>query len=288
MIEEKKLDCGFSLPALGFGTWQMGGRYERNSANDDARDVNGIKNAVKAGITHIDTAEIYAGGHAEELVAEGIRGFDRKKLFIASKVYWEHLDYKDVIESAKKSLKRLQTDYLDLYLVHGHNPSFDLRETMKAMDELVETGLVKNIGVCNFSKETLDKAQGFSASKIVCNQVHYNLIYREPEKTGLLDYCRENDVMLVAWRPVEKGVLAKNDFGIVDGVCKKYSKTPAQIAVNWLASQENVVTIAKMADERHLIENLAAVNWKMDEADVELLREKFPGQKSVSNAVPLG
>ena len=125
-------------------------------------------------------------------------------------------------------------------------------------------------------------------NKIVVNQVHYNLIFREPEKSGLLDYCRKNDVLLIAWRPVEKGILSVKGIKIIDEVCRKYNKTAAQIAINWLISQKNVVTLAKMVSQKHLHENLGALNWQMDNSDIEKLRRSFPGQKSVSAAVPLG
>src|SRR3989344_7065137 len=117
-IPVKTLKSGFSMPVFGFGTWQMGGRHERDPQNDDEADVRAIKVAIDAGITHIDTAESYSAGHAEELVAEAIKGYDRSKLFIVSKVKPEHLAPDDLLAACENSLKRLQTDYLDLYLLH--------------------------------------------------------------------------------------------------------------------------------------------------------------------------
>ncbi len=266
----------------------MGGRYQRNLENDDTADVAAIKFAINAGITHIDTAEIYADGHSEELVAEAVKDYERSKIFLASKVQAAHMAYKDIILACRASLKRLQTDYLDLYLLHQHNPSFSLKDTMRALDRLVADGLVKHIGVSNFKTESLERAQEYAKNKIVCNQVHYNLKAREPERSGLLEFCQKNDVMLVAYRPVEKGRLLENIPGVVKKICKKYKRTPAQIAINWLVSQANVVTLAKTRNSAHLKENLGGVGWQMDKEDIEKLRVEYPEQIFVSDVVPLG
>ena len=189
----------------------MGGDYHYDPNNDDEADITAIRAAIEMGITHIDTAERYAERHAEELVGQAIKGYDRTKLFIVSKVSPEHLRYEDVIASAKESLERLQTEYLDLYLVHIPNPEIPIEETMRAMDVLLAKGLVKNIGVSNFTIERPEEAQSHTKNRIVANQLHLNLIFREPERKGLLEYCQKNDVMFVAWRPVQKGLLAKRE-----------------------------------------------------------------------------
>jgi diketogulonate reductase-like aldo/keto reductase len=266
----------------------MGGTYDRDFSNNDKADIDALKKAIDLGITHIDTAEVYAKGHSEELVGQAIAGYDRKKLFIVSKALDENLAYDNLIHSCKKSLARLRTNYLDLYLAHRYNPSIDLQETIEAMDELVSQGLVKHIGVSNFSWEHLKQAQEFSKNKIVCNQVHYNLMFREPEKSGLLDFCQQNDIFLVAWRPVGKGELLQNIPSVFKEICDKYQKTPAQVAINWLISQSNVLTLSKTSTVEHLKENLGAVGWEMEKVDIERLRQEFPNQKHVSNVVPLG
>ncbi|MBI2051709.1 aldo/keto reductase [Candidatus Roizmanbacteria bacterium] len=285
-IPTKKLKSGFEMPVFGLGTWQMGGRFDRDPSHDEG-DVFAIEFALDNGITHIDTAEVYAAGHAEELVGEAIKGYDRKKLFLVSKVDDEHLRYDDVLRACRESLERLQTDYLDLYLIHAPNPRIPLSETMSALDRLKDEGLIKNIGVSNFSKERCREAQSHTKNKIVANQVHYNLIYREPEASSLLEYCQREDVMLVAWRPVEQGVLAEDLDSLIEEMCEKYKKTPAQIAINWLISQENVVTLAKSSNIGHLKENVGAVGWVMEEGDVERLRKEYSNQRKTSDVIPL-
>lgn len=286
-IPVEKLRNGFELPEFGLGTWQMGGRDEPDASND-AAEIAAIKEAIKAGVTHIDTAEAYGGGHAEELVGEAIRGINRKKLFITSKVSEENHTCEGIPASCKKSLKRLGTDYLDLYLLHEFSTVCPLKEAVEALDELVDKRLVKYIGVSNFGKEHLKEAQALAKHKIVCNQVHYNLQVREVEKQGLLPYCEKNDVMLIAYRPVQKGKLLEDIPAIMREMCVKYQKTPAQIAINWLVSQKNVVTIGKTSNPVHLKENLGGVGWSLTEGDVELLRTDYPNQLMVSDLIPLG
>lgn len=158
---------------------------------------------------------------------------------------------------------------------------------MKALDKLLADGLIKNIGVSNFSVERLKEAQSFTRNKIVANQLHYNLLVREAERKGLVEYCQANDVMLIAWRPVQKGILTGGGTEVLDRMAKKYGKTPAQISINWLIYQENVVTLSKTRDLKHLKENLGALGWQMEKEDIEILRKEFPNKLSVSDAVPL-
>jgi len=287
-IPTKKLKSGFEIPIYGFGTLHMGGKREiRDPNNDDKADIQAIKNAIDLGITHIDTAELYSGGYAEIITGMAIKDYDRKKLFIVSKAQVEHLAYDDLIKAAKDSLERLDTSYLDLYLAHRYSLTVPVKETMKALNTLVDMGLVKNIGVSNYNVDELTEAQSYSKHKIVANQLHYNLKFREVEKRGLLDYCQKNDVMLIAWRPLQKGLLSQENDNIVNVLAKKYLKTPAQIALNWLISQDNVVTISRTKTKEHLKENLGAIGWKMDEEDIEKLRIDYPNQEDISDTVPL-
>jgi diketogulonate reductase-like aldo/keto reductase len=118
--------------------------------------------------------------------------------------------------------------------------------------------------------------------------VHYNLEFREPERAGLLEYCQSNDIMLVAYRPIQRGLFGSNTPMLLEEMAKKYKKTPTQIALQWLLSQKNVVTISKTSHLEHLEENLGAIGWILEEEDIERLRKDYPGQKDVSDSVPLG
>ena len=135
-IPTKKLKNGFEIPEYGLGTWQMGGKLDRDESNDDAADIAAIQNAIAKGVVHIDTAERYANGHAEELIAAAIqeKGIHRENLFIVSKVSGEHQSYDGVLHACKESLKRLNTNYLDVYLLHALSREYPLKETIRALD----------------------------------------------------------------------------------------------------------------------------------------------------------
>lgn len=286
-LPTKKLPTGFELPILGMGIWMMGGDTQRNPLNNDQADIDMLRYGLQRGITRIDTAERYANGHAEELVAQAIKGFDRSKLFISSKVWPEHLSYDGVMTAAKGSLERLGTSYLDLYMIHFPNPQFPIVETMRAMQDLVKQGLIKNIGVSNFSVAKLQEARQASEIPIVYNQLHYNLIQREVEVEGVLSFCQENDIIVDAYRPLQRGKLAQKGIPILDEMAAKYDKTTAQIALNWLVSQANVTTICTMRTIDELESNLGAIGWQLEPADIEKLRSEFPDQEIVSDSVAL-
>lgn len=286
-IPTKKLKNGFEIPMLGIGTARLIGKNDDEGNSDDVIDIKAIGNAIEMGINHIDTAELYGNGHAEELIAQAIKDVSRNQLFITSKVHSPNLIYQGVIESAKKSLRRLNTDYFDLYLVH--QPDFDvpIAETMKAMDELIDMGLTRYIGVSNFNIKRLIEAQASARHKIVLDQVHFNLEIREVERIGLLDYCQKNDIILSAWRPLQKGAFIKKKINLLEDMCQKYNKTPAQISLNWLIAQENVIAICKMRHLEHIKENLGSLGWKLEEKDIGILDKEFPNQKDVSDHFPL-
>ena len=285
IIPTKKLKSGFELPIYGLGLWEMCGRWESDDSKDNT-EITAITAALDMGITHFDTAESYGDGHAETLLGQAIKGRDRSKLIIATKVSAPHQTYSGIRLSFEASLKRLETDYVDLYMLHRYpEVGMPIEETMKALDELVDQGLIKNIGACNMSINRFKEAQKHTKNKLVCNQVHYNVQYREMEDKGVLQYCQDNDIMLVAWRPLQKGTLLQSE--ILNKLANKYNKTPAQIVINWLTSQNNVVTLSKTSNVEHLKENLGAIGWTLDDEDIELIRNEFPDQKNRSDAVPL-
>lgn len=284
-IPNKTLRSGFSLPVYGLGTWQMGGRSEADYSNDKA-EIAAIRNTIKHGITHIDTAESYGAGHCEELVAQAIKDYDRSNLLIATKVSGDHQSYDRLLRSFEASLKRLDTEYVDLYLLHRFpDAGINIKETMRALDRLISEGAVKNIGVCNFTTKRFENAQNHTSNKLVCNQVHYSLEVREAEKEGIVQYSQDNDIFLVAWGPLSKGTLQNPTM--LNEIANKYGKTPYQVALNWLISQKNVVTIPKTTLREHLDENLGVLGWELSDEDINKLTKDFPNRQMVSDRFPL-
>lgn len=278
-MEYKILTKKIKIPVLGLGTWKIGGKLEPDYSQD-GQNLLLIKEAIKLGYSHIDTAEKYGHGHAEELVGQAIQDFNRKELFITTKISPENLGFKDVLNSARASLKRLQTNYIDLYLIHAPNRSIEISQTMKALDRLVDDGLVRLIGVSNFSVADLKAAQKWTKNKIVANQIEYNLVARNQGQftfnmeKEIIPFCQQHNIIIIAYRPLAKGFLSQSK--ILEDLSKKYHKTPAQIAINWLISKKNIITIPKSTNISHLRENLEALGWPMDLEDLVYLNDKFP------------
>ncbi len=277
----KKLNSGFELPELGLGTWKIGGSREVDNSRDDI-SIQAIRDAIDLGYTHIDTAEGYGLGHCEELIGKAIKHYSREKLTIATKVTNTNLKYDDLISAAKNSLQRLNTDYIDIYYIHAPSPSIPLQETMRAMDRLVSDKLIINIAVSNFTADLLEEAQSYTSNKIVANQIEYSLLTREDGKyannnsmeSKTIPYCQKNDIFVVAERPLERGILLEQNY-LMDELVKKYNKSYAQIAINWLLSQDNIITIPKSEDTKHLKENLGGTGWYLDIEDIERLRKEY-------------
>ena len=269
------------MPVLGLGTWGFGGREFHNPENNDTRQIEAIENAVSNGISWIDTAEYYADGYAETLIGMALRGASRKTYQLCSKVWKTHLRRDDVWRAAENSLNRLKTDHFDLYLYHQIDESVPLEETLGAMNELVNQGITKNIGVSNFNAERLERAINLSDAPIVVNQVEYSLVCREPEKY-LLPFCQENDVILQAWRPLQY----LQPCSLTDELCEKYSVSLQQLALAWLMLQDNVTTIAASQDHIHQQDNLASTQLQLDTDDILRLKNEYPNQRDISR-VPL-
>jgi diketogulonate reductase-like aldo/keto reductase len=273
-LEFKEFSSGLRIPVLGIGTWSIGGGMTADTSHDKEA-ILAIRTAIRLGMTHVDTAELYGDGHAEELVGEAIREFDRETLFITTKVKWSNLRYEDVVKAAKRSLKRLKTGYIDLYLVHAPNSAIPIQETMKAMDYLVEKELTRFIGVSNFSVEQVEEAQQYAQNRIVANEIEYNLLvresgmYTENMESKIIPYCQKKDMIVIAYRPLARGELTKPGIKLLDELAKKYDKTQAQIALNWLISKPNIVAIPKAAKIDHIKENLGAIGWKLSREDLQ-------------------
>lgn len=266
-MEYKTID-GAKIPVLGIGTWEIGGRFETDKSKEQ-QWITAIRQAVELGFTHIDTAEVYGAGFTEQMVGKAIKQFKREDLFITSKVWSNHLKYEDVIKSAAASVKRLNSRYLDLYLIHWPSSEVPLKETMKALEKLQKDGVVKFIGVSNFSMQQIIEAQNcLSTAKIAAVQNQYNLLHRDDE---VLQLCQKEKMLFVAYRPLAKGLLAKPGILLLDKLAEKYSKTQAQIAINWLISKPQVVTIPKATTIEHLKDNLGAIGWRIDKEDYEAL-----------------
>jgi diketogulonate reductase-like aldo/keto reductase len=275
ILEFKRLGrTDVMISVIGMGTWGIGG-FSAPDYKYDEMAVRALRRGIELGITLIDTAEMYGGGHSEEVVGMAIKGL-REKVFIATKVWYTNLRYDDVLRSAEKSLKRLQIDTIDLYQVHWPNPHIPLSETMRAMERLVLDGKVRFIGVSNFSVKLMEEARAaLSKIDIVSNQVEYSLLSREVED-DILPYCEKENITLIAYSPLGRGnILNDPRSKILREVAKKYNKTLVQVALNWLIAKKPVVAIPKAINLSHVEENVNAAGWRLSDEDLELLSRVF-------------
>lgn len=240
---------GENVPSLGLGTWRLSG-------GECARVV---ADALSAGYRHIDTAEMYGN---EEHVGEGMKksGVEREDIFLATKVWSNHLSQKDVLRVADESLRKLRTEYVDLFMIHwpGSTP---LGETLGAMRELEEAGKIKHVGVSNFSTSLVEEASGHA--EIFCNQVPYSPYEDQSE---LLGQAEEMDYLLTAYSPIAKGRVA-NDATLKE-IGEKHGKTPVQITLRWLVQQNKVAAIPKASSEERLKTNLDISDFELSEEEM--------------------
>lgn len=283
-IPQVSLLSGNKIPSLGLGTWGIGGGPTKDPKNDDKGQIESIKYALDSGFSFIRTAHNYAEGYCEELVGKAIKGYDRKKLFLVSCANQKFaVDKKSIIEVAKGSFKSLQTDYFDIFLIGAVNPNTSVKSILDGLVWLKEHGFTKDIGVSNYRLPELQASVDYLGKEIVYSEMHYNLIIREPEICGCLDYCREKGIILGAYRPLQLGQLSKPGIVLLDQMAKKYGKSQSQIALKWLLQKKGVITMTKVMTKKHIDEDLEVFDWNLEKADEEKLNKDFPIQIRISD-----
>jgi len=253
---------GERISVIGMGAWGIGLSRDPGVW---ARELKALRKGTELGINLIDTAERYSSGQSEELVGEAIQGI-RDDVFIATKVAPPHLHYDAVLKACKESLNRLGTSFVDLYQIHWPDPAVPIKETMSAMETLVKEGMVRYIGVSNFSvKETEEARASLSKNEIASNQVEYSLTnrYVEPD---ILPYCAKEKVTLIAYSPLAHGRIVRS---IPKSLLEKYKMTPAQAMLNWVTRDEQVMAIPKAGNAAHMEENATSVTTRFEPAEYD-------------------
>lgn len=266
-IRTTTLPSGEAIAVLGQGTWKMGEDSRRR-----AGEVEALKLGLDLGVTLIDTAEMYAGGGAEEVVAEAIAG-RRDETFLVSKVLPSNASREGVQRACENSLKRLRTDRIDLYLLHWPG-SVPLAETVAAFEALKNAGKIRHWGVSNFDTDEMEELVGLAdGDNVQTNQVLYNLVRRGIE-FDLAPWSRERGIPLMAYSPVEQGALARN--ARLDAVAARHNATAAQIALAWVMHQQGVIAIPKASSQDHVRQNVAALDIALTQQDIADLDQPFP------------
>ncbi|PSP66594.1 aldo/keto reductase [Halobacteriales archaeon QH_8_67_27] len=249
------LPSGDELPQIGFGTWNIQGETLQE----------GVRTALDAGYTHIDTAEGYKN---EAEIGEVLAEYDRDDVFLTSKVLAKNLNYDSLLESCRDSLNRLGTDYLDLYLIHWPNPAISLRESLDAMATLHDEGLVRNVGVSNFSAYQLSCAHHVSDVPIAVSQIEFHPWFQRP---NLVQYCRETDTVVEAAAPLARTEVFEDD--VVQELADRYDKQPAQIVLKW-AIERGIVVLPKSSSPEHVRANFDLFDWSLTDDDLAALDDR--------------
>ena len=272
MLKRKFGWTSHKIAVIGQGTWMI-----EDDRDSESQAVQALQVGLDLGMTHIDTAEMYGHGHTEELVAQAIDG-RRDQVFLTSKVLPSNASYEGTLKACQRSLKRLKTEWLDLYLLHwpGIHP---IGETMRAMEKLVAEGLVRWIGVSNFDVEELKAAeQSLRNERIACDQVLYHLGYRGVER-HILPYCTDRGIAVVGYAPFGHGTFpSASSLGgrVLSEIGKRHGRTPRQVALNFLTRHSSTFTIPKTTHLDRVKENSGGVDWQLTEDDCAAIDHIFP------------
>jgi diketogulonate reductase-like aldo/keto reductase len=265
-IPTVNLPIGAAMPVYGLGTWRMG-----ENARGRADEVKALCHGIDRGVTLIDTAEMYGDGEAEGIVADAV-GMQRDAVFIVSKVLPNNASRRGTVIACERSLRRLKTDRIDLYLLHWHG-SYPLADTVAAFEELRAAGKILAWGVSNLDHDDMHELWHTPNGKYCqTNQVLYNLTRRGIE-FELLPWCRDHKMPVMAYSPIEQGRILGHK-ALAD-VAKRYGATAAQVALAWLLHQ-GVIVIPKATALAHVDENLGALDLKLTTDDIAALDRAFP------------
>lgn len=276
---------GFKASVVGMGTYYDFGWILRSSITRkmpmEAMILESLKAGLDKGINLIDTAEIY---RSEPVIAKAIDGLDRESLFIASKVFPTHYRREKLIRSCERSLKRLKTDYIDLYQLHFPSRFVPMSEVIGAMEELVDRGMIRNIGISNFSYSGMLEAEGaLKRHKLMSTQMHYNLSHRKVEK-DILPHCEKSGIALIPYYPLGHGKLAGDGAPLKTAageIAEKHGlKTNAQIALNYLVSRSPCIfPIPRARTPEHVAENAEVGGSLFDKEEIERLQSVYPASE---------
>ncbi len=266
MLPDLELDSTEEfLPIFALGTWAI---------RDPRAMERTIRRAIDEGLWHIDTAEMYEG--AEEVVGRAVRG-RRDEVFITTKVLPQNASFRGTIAALERSLRKLRTDYVDLYLLHWYDGSHPLGETMEAFAYLMEQGKIAYAGVSNFSIGEMEEALKYL--KVVNNQVEYNLGNFRHVEEELLPYAESRDITLSGYLPLWRGRWPSGRrMEVLKEVADKYGMSVPQVILNFLTRHRKIIVIFKTESEEHLLENLKSVRFRIEQEDYDRIAEAFRGE----------
>lgn len=266
---------------IGIGTWNIGGTFkvnprakykgaEPNCDNEEA-EIEAIRYSISKGQNHIDCAELYGAFHTDEVVGKAIAGRKREDLYIADKLWRTSVGKGLVRPTVQEMLRKLGTSYLDMLYIHAPWDDVAWQEAIPQIDELIDEGIVHDFGVSNFTVANMEQALQIAKHPIVANQMNYNVLYKDEVSKEFQDYCRENNIQIIAYQPVKRQeVLGDKN---IQEIAKAHNATPAQVAIAWLLAQ-GALPIPKAINKAHIDENVEAISVRLSEEELELLSKQ--------------
>jgi len=269
-------NTGEKISVIGQGTWGISGFFKDHEYYEQWKDS--LRMGIELGITHIDTAEVYGWGKSEEIVGQVINEYNRDDLFITSKLFPMHFRRKTMKKAANKSLKRLDIDQFDLYLIHWPNPLVSVEKQMEVLEELVKEGKTRYIGVSNFSVKQFKEAQIYlKRERLVDNQLKANII-EQKHIYHSLPYYQEENITVTAYSPLGHKGLTDIEQSIkskLEKIAEKHNATIQQIAIAWLINHKNIITIPKAFQKKHVKENAEAASILLNKEEIRIFYEKM-------------
>jgi 2,5-diketo-D-gluconate reductase B len=260
---------------IGIGTWNIGGTFAANpnakykgaepNYDKEAVEIEAIRYSISKGQNHIDCAELYGAFYTDEVVGKAIAGLNREDLYIADKLWKTSVGEGLVRGTVEQMLKKLGTDYLDMLYVHAPWDEVSWQEAIPQIDELIDEGIVRDFGVSNFTVADMEQTRKIAKHPIVANQMNYNVLYKSEVNTEFCDYCRENDIQIVAYQPFKRQEVLSNE--VIENIAAQHNTSPAQIALAWLISK-NALPIPKAINKQHIDENVLAADIQLNQKDI--------------------
>lgn len=278
MMRLMKTKSSKELFPIGIGTWNIGGTFTANPGakykgaepnfDNETAEIEAIRYSISRGQNHIDCAELYGAFHTDEVVGKAIAGLEREDLYIADKLWKTSVGKGLVRTTVEEMLKKLGTDYLDMLYIHAPWDEVSWQEAIPQIDELIDEGIVRDFGVSNFTVADMEQTRKIAKHPIVANQMNYNVLYKDEVNQEFRDYCRENNIQIVAYQPVKRREVLENKT--IQDIANAHNATAAQVALAWLLTQ-GTLPIPKAINKSHIDENIASTDIELSAQDLELL-----------------
>ncbi len=274
-----KTKSGKALCPIGIGTWNISStinpehldaKYrgvEPVHGNEDA-EIEAIRYSISKGQNHIDCAEMYGGFYTDEVIGRALKGVQRDDIYVADKLWKTSVPTGTTRATVERMLKKLGTDYLDLLYIHAPWEDAPWEEAIPQIDELIDEGLVKGFAVSNFNVDQMKRAIELSRHPLIANQMHYNVLYKNEINEAFIEFCHQNNIEIIAYRPTERQDVLQNQT--IQQIAKSHNATPTQVALAWLMSK-GTSPIPKATQKSHIDENLEAVNLALTHDDIKKL-----------------